>query len=142
VVELRATTIHPMEDIIQGRGTPAEKLQHVISWMAEPANREVMRVHRQLLSHSEWDDRLREAMAGEYARWRAAYVELFRQLRTAGLLAENTDEALLGAGFATLADHLVSKRALDPSLDTEAIMREVLRPFVLADISTGPSPSG
>ena len=40
------------------------------------------------------------------------------------------DEHLFGAGFATLADHLVGKQRLDPSLATEAIMREMLRPVL------------
>jgi len=37
---------------------------------------------------------------------------------------------LLGAAFAALSDHLVDDQALDVSLDTEAIMREALRPFL------------
>ena len=56
---------------------------------------------------------------------------LFRELKDAGGLDPRVDEGLLGAGFATLADHLVGKQALDPSLETEAIMREVLRPFLI-----------
>jgi len=122
--------IDPMEEIVGGPGSPAEKLESVILWMAEPATREVMRVHRQLLSQSEWNEKLRRAMAAEYARWRAAYIELFRQLQDAEMLAKDADPDLVGAGFATLADHLVGKRALDPTLDTEAIMREMLRPFL------------
>jgi AcrR family transcriptional regulator len=126
----RGYWIHPMEDIVLGPGTPADKLEAVVTWMAEPATRDVMRVHRQLLSQSEWDEDLRKAMAAEYARWRAAFVELFRQLEEAGALTDGTDVKLLGAAFATLSDHLVGKQALDPSLDTEAIMREALRPFL------------
>jgi AcrR family transcriptional regulator len=122
--------IYPMEQIVRGPGTAPEKLESVIVWMAEPATREVMRVHRQLLSQSEWNERLRRAMAAEYARWRAAYIELFRELADDGTLARDADPDLVGAGFATLADHLVGKRALDPTLDTEAIMREMLRPFL------------
>jgi AcrR family transcriptional regulator len=122
--------IAPMEEIVRGPGTASEKLDAVIVWMAEPATRDVMRVHRQLLSHSEWNERLRRAMAAEYARWRSAYIELFRALKDAGSLAPDADPDLVGAGFATLADHLVGKRALDPTLDTEAIMREMLRPFL------------
>ncbi|HVB42263.1 MAG TPA: TetR/AcrR family transcriptional regulator [Streptosporangiaceae bacterium] len=122
--------IDPMEQIVRSSGTPAEKLEAVIVWMAEPATREVMRVHRQLLSQSEWNERLRRAMAAEYARWRATYIELFRELKDVGSLDKDADPDLVGAGFATLADHLVGKRALDPTLDTEAIMREMLRPFL------------
>jgi AcrR family transcriptional regulator len=132
VEHARSYWIHPMEDIVRGMGTPEEKLETVIAWMAEPATRAVMRIHRQLLSESEWNDDLRRAMAAEYARWRSGFVELFRQLEAAGDLVEGTDVELLGAGFATLSDNLVGKRALDPSIDSEAIMREVLRPFLVA----------
>lgn len=57
---------------MRGPGAAAAKLETVIIWMAEPATRDVMRVHRQLLS----------------------------------------------------------QRAPDPAVDTEAIMREMLRPFL------------
>ena len=130
VEHARGYWIHPMEDIALGPGAPLEKLETVVTWMAEPATREVMRVHGQLLSQSEWNEDLRTAMAAEYARWRAAFVELFRQLEEAETLTEATDVKLLGAAFAALSDHLVDDQALDVSLDTEAIMREALRPFL------------
>lgn len=130
VEHARGYWIHPMEDIVLGPGSPLEKLETVVAWMAEPATRDVMRVHGQLLSQSEWNEDLRTAMAAEYARWRAASVELFRQLEEAETLTEGTDVKLLGAAFATLSDHLVDEQALDSSLDTEAIMREALRPFL------------
>jgi AcrR family transcriptional regulator len=130
VEHARGYWIHPMEDIVLGPGSPLEKLETVVAWMAEPATRDVMRVHGQLLSQSEWNEDLRTAMAAEYARWRAASVELFRQLEEAETLTEDTDVKLLGAAFATLSDHLVDEQALDSSIDTEAIMREALRPFL------------
>ena len=130
VEHARGYWIHPMEDIALGPGPPLEKLETVVTWMAEPATRDVMRVHGQLLSQSEWNEDLRRAMAAEYARWRAAFVELFRQLEQAETLTEGTDVKLLGAAFAALSDHLVDDQALDGSLDTEAIMREALRPFL------------
>ena len=80
-------------------GTPEEKLEHVIVWMAEPATTDVMRVHRQLLAQSEWNERLRSSMAAEYMRWRETYVELFRRLKDAGPLDPAVDEHLFGAGF-------------------------------------------
>lgn len=126
----RGYWIHPMEDRVFGPGSPQERLENIIVWMAEPATRDVMRVHRQLLTQSEWNEDLRRVMAGEYARWRGGFVELFRQLEVAGLLTEGTDIALLGAAFSTISDSLVSKRALDPTVDSDAIMRETLRPFL------------
>jgi len=136
----RGYWLHPMEDIVLGPGEPSGKLETVVTWMAEPATRDVMRVHRQLLSQSEWDEDLRKAMAAEYARWRAGFVELFRQLEAVDALTDGTDVKLLGAAFATLSDHLVGKQALDPSLDTEAIMREALRPFLRSPMR--PAPDG
>ena len=67
IEQARGYWILPMEEIVRGEGTPQERLEHVIVWMAEPATREVMRVHRQLLSQSEWNEQLREAMGAEYA---------------------------------------------------------------------------
>lgn len=128
----RAYWIHPLEDVVYGGGDPRTKLETVIVWMAEPATRSVMRVHRQLLTQSEWKDDLRAAMAAEYARWRSAHIALFRQLDGVGALERGTNVELLGAAFATLSDNLVGKRALDPTLESEAIMRESLRPFLVS----------
>lgn len=140
VEHARGYWIHPMEDIVRGVGTPQEKLEAVVVWMAEPATRGIMRIHRQLLSESEWNEDLRQAMAAEYARWRAGFIELFGQLEAADALVDGTDIGLLGAGFATLSDNLVGKRALDPSIDSEAIMREMLRPFLVSE--RGPRANG
>ena len=126
--------ISPLEELLVTDLDPVYKLDRVISWMAEPATREVMRVHRQLLSQSEFDDELRQAMAGEYRVWRGLYIRLFEDLRRAGALVDNVDVEILGSGFSELADHLVGKQALDPAIDAEAIMRQMIRPF-LADVA-------
>ena len=76
--------IHPLEDIVYGPGTPEEKLERVTVWMAEPTTTDVMRVHRQLLAQSEWNERLQTSMAAEYARWRETFVDLFRRLKESG----------------------------------------------------------
>lgn len=146
----RGYWIHPLEDRVFGPGTPAEKLENIIVWMAEPATRDVMRVHRQLLTQSEWNEDLRRIMAGEYERWRKDFVDLFRQLQEAGLLTPETDIHLLGAAFSTISDSLVAKRSLDPGVDSDAIMREALRPFLLVPVKPTigggaipePAPSG
>jgi AcrR family transcriptional regulator len=122
--------IHPLEELVDGSASPEEKLDAVIRWMAEPATREVMRVHLQLMAHSEYDDRLRVRMSEEYARWHRGYVRLFRELKAAGSIALQTDEETLGVGFATLADGLVDQQSLDPSLEPAGVMRAFLAPFV------------
>jgi AcrR family transcriptional regulator len=63
VEQARGNWIHPLEDYVFGPGSSLDKLDNIIVWMAEPATREVMRVHRQLLSQSEWNEDLRQAMA-------------------------------------------------------------------------------
>ncbi|MBI2236921.1 MAG: TetR/AcrR family transcriptional regulator [Actinobacteria bacterium] len=128
--------IHPMERLVEGPGTPAEKLEKVIAWMAEPATREVMRVHLQLVSHSEWNDRLRERMAAEYARWQAAYVKLFGELQAAGVLRPDLDHEGTGTAFATLADGLVDQQSLNPAVDSEGVMRAFLVPLMSAPTAT------
>jgi AcrR family transcriptional regulator len=126
----RGYWIHPLEDLVLGAGTPLEKLENVVEWMAEPATRDVMRVHRELLAQSEWNEDLRRAMASEYSRWRSGFSELFRQLDGDNLLTPGTDVQLLASGFSTVSDSLVAKRSLDASVDSEAIMLEMLRPFL------------
>jgi AcrR family transcriptional regulator len=122
--------IHPLEKVVDGPASPSDKLDEVIRWMAEPATREVMRVHLQLMAHSEYDDRLRTRMSEEYARWHQGYVRLFRELKEAGSMAAQADEETLGIGFATLADGLVDQQSLDPSLEPAGVMRAFLAPFV------------
>ena len=130
---LSSMHLHPQTEVsvILADVETMERLH--IEWMDEPATREVMRVHQELLSHSEWNERLRAAMASEYGRWWAAYVRLFRELAEAGRLTAGADVDVLGVAFATLSDGLVSQRSLDPALDTEAIMRGFLQPFLVTD---------
>ena len=54
-------------------------------------------------------------------------VPLTHVLRDVSRSHSKVDEHLFGEGSATLSDHLVGKQRLDPSLDAEAIMREMLR---------------
>lgn len=129
VDQARQYWIDPMERLVDGPGTARDRLDAVVRWMAEPATREVMRVHLQLMAQSEYSERLRERMAAEYARWQGAYVELFRQLERQGALRSGVDVERVGVAFATMADALVDQQSLDPSLDTESIMRAFLVPL-------------
>src|SRR5262249_44145139 len=54
--------IEPMEAILEAPGSTKQRLDAVVEWMAEPATREVMRVHLQLMAQAEWSDGLRERM--------------------------------------------------------------------------------
>jgi AcrR family transcriptional regulator len=115
--------ITPIEEHLAADLPGEVKLERVIKWMAQPATREVMRVHTQLLSQAEWNDRLRERMAIEYGRWQAAYSRLFVQLQQEGSLRPGLDAVELGVAFATMADGLVWQQSLDPTLETEPFMR-------------------
>jgi AcrR family transcriptional regulator len=126
VDQARRYWIDPMEALVTGAGTARERLNAVVRWMAEPATREVMRVHLQLVSQSEYSEPLRERMAAEYARWQSAYVELFHQLELEGALRPGVDTGRIGLAFATMADALVDQQSLNPSLETEPIMRAFL----------------
>jgi AcrR family transcriptional regulator len=130
VDEARRYWIIPMEALVDAPASASQRLERVITWMAEPATREVMRVHLQLMALAEWNERLRDRMAAEYARWQAAYVRLFRELKAEGELRNGLDHDAVGIAFATLADGLVDQRSLDPSLDTDVIMRAFLEPLL------------
>jgi TetR/AcrR family transcriptional repressor of bet genes len=122
--------IDPMRDLVESDEPPIERLEQVITWMAEPATSDVMRVHRELLAHCEWDEELRVLMAAEYVTWRSMYISLFEAIRDDGCLEPGADVELVGTGLSELADHLVGKQALDPSINAYAVMTEMVRPFL------------
>jgi len=123
--------IDPLERLVDASAPATDTLNVVIRWMAEPATREVMRVHLQLMAQSEYDERLRERMSREYARWHRGYVRLFEALIRDGDLVPDANAETLGVGFATLADGLVDQQSLDPTLEQEAVMRAFLAPFLV-----------
>ncbi len=122
--------INPMRELVEEDGRAVDRLDRVIKWMAEPATSDVMRVHRELLAHCEWDEELRVLMAEEYATWRSMYIALFEAIKADGDLDPETNTELVGTGLSELADHLVGKQALDSRIDAEAVMREMVRPFL------------
>lgn len=141
VDHVRQYWIDPMEILVAAPGIAADRLSAVVRWMAEPATREVMRVHLELMSQSEYSEELRERMAAEYARWQGAYVELFRQLQREGALAPGLDAERIGVAFATLADGLVDQRSLNPTLDTASIMDAFLAPLLTVGLASSSEPS-
>ena len=141
VDHVRQYWIDPMEILVAAPGSAADRLSAVVRWMAEPATREVMRVHLELMSQSEYSEMLRERMAAEYARWQGAYVELFRQLEREGALRPGLDAGRIGVAFATLADGLVDQRSLNPTLDTASIMHAFLGPLLTVGLASSSEPS-
>jgi hypothetical protein len=96
-------------------------MQAVIDWVAQPATREAMHVHTAVLVNALGDEVLRERLAAEYARWRAPFVTLFRELGEE-LGVDGLDAKSVGGAFASAADGLVQQMALDPDLPTARML--------------------
>ena len=125
LVQARRDWIEPLEELVDGPGPPESRIRAVIAWMAEPATTEVMRVHTSILISALADERIRERYAAEYARWRAPFVTLFRELAAEREL-DGLDPKGVGEAFAAAADGLVQQQAIDPSLPTRRILGRLL----------------
>lgn len=121
LVHARLDWVEPLEELVDGPGTAEQRMRAVIAWMAAPATIDVMRVHTALLTFALQDDVVRQRLALEYARWRAPFVELFRQLGDE-LGVEGLDARSLGEAFASAADGLVQQQTLDPAMPTEQML--------------------
>lgn len=140
VEHIRRFWITPLEEFLKSDGPVGERLRRIISWMAEPATQDVVRVHLSLLAQAQADGRLREKMRTEYMRWQDGYVALFRELKGAGLLRPGVDAPRAGQAFAAAADALVQERSLDPELDSESLMWALLGPMLVNGNKTGQPP--
>jgi hypothetical protein len=91
-----------------------------------------MRVHTALLTFALQDDAVRERLASEYARWRAPFVTLFRELgRERGIAG--LDAKGLGEAFAAAADGLVQQQSLDPGLPTRRMLTRMFERLIAPD---------
>lgn len=125
LVQARRDWIEPLEELVDGPGSPETRTRAVIAWMAEPATGDVMRVHTSILISALADERIRERYAEEYARWRAPFVKLFREMiEERGM--RGVDPKGVGEAFAAAADGLVQQQAIDPSLPTRRILTKLL----------------
>ncbi len=121
LVHGRRDWIEPLEELVDGPGSAQARMHAVIDWVAQPATREAMHVHTAVLVHALGDDALRKRLAAEYARWRAPFVTLFRELGEE-LGVEDLDARSVGGAFASAADGLVQQMALDPGLPTRRML--------------------
>ena len=80
LVQARRDWIQPLEELVDGPGPAVSRMRAVIAWMAQPATADVMRVHMSIYVFALSDEHVRERYAAEYARWRAPFVTLYRQL--------------------------------------------------------------
>lgn len=126
VEEARADWVEPLEEIVARDGDAETRARAVVSWIAEPATSEVMRLHSALFWMALHDDSVRHRLAAEYSSWRGAFVQLFVELaRERGLSSETAGG--VGEAFASAADGLVQQQTLDPAVPTEKILSELLR---------------
>jgi AcrR family transcriptional regulator len=121
LVHARRDWVEPLEELVDGPGSAEKRMRAVIAWIAEPATIETMRVHQSLFVLALQDEAVRERLAGEFARWRAPFVALFREVgEELGLDA--LDAKSVGEAFATAADGLVQQQSLDPGLPTARVL--------------------
>ena len=117
----RSDWVEPLDRLVDGTGSADARARVVISWMAEPATIEVMRVHSALFWFALGDDVVRARLAGEYARWRLPFVTLFREV-AAELGLRDFDARGVGEAFASAADGLVQQQSLDPDLPIKDLL--------------------
>jgi AcrR family transcriptional regulator len=129
LVRARRDWIQPLEELVDGPGPAETRMRSVIAWMALPATADVMRVHMSIYVFALADDLIRERYAAEYARWRAPFVTLYRQMsKELGLV--NLDARSVGEAFASAADGLVQQQVIDPGLPTARMLRRLFEATV------------
>jgi len=129
VVHARRDWIEPLEELVDGPGSAERRMRAVIAWIAEPATIDVMRVHQGLFVLALHDDVVRRSLAAEFARWRAPFVTLFREL-SEELDLDGLDPRSVGEAFAVAADGLVQQQSLEPALPTERMLRRTFEQLV------------
>jgi AcrR family transcriptional regulator len=132
LVHARRDWVEPLEEIVDGPGTATDRMRAVIEWVAAPATKGTMRVHLALYSAALDDGTIRTRVAHEYARWRAPFTTLFRELGSEGGI-EGLDPEAVGDAFATAADGLVQQQAFDPDLPTDRILTALFERLVPGD---------
>jgi AcrR family transcriptional regulator len=131
VVHARRDWVEPLEELVDGPGTSRARMRAVISWMAEPATTDVMRVHQSLFVFALGDDVVRRRLAAEFARWRAPFVKLFADLGDE--LGIGGLDSGVGEAFAAAADALVQQQSLDPELGTELMLTQLFEQVIGRD---------
>jgi len=113
-------------------------MRAVIAWMAQPATADVMRIHMSIYVFALSDEQVRERYAAEYARWRAPFVTLYRQLgRELGI--EGLDAKSVGEAFASAADGLVQQQVIAPGLPTARMLRRLFEATMAQAPMDGPT---
>lgn len=129
LVHARRDWVEPLEELVDGPGKAEKRMREVIAWIAEPATIETMRVHQSLFVLALQDEAIRERLASEFARWRAPFVTLFRQVAEE-LGLDGFDASSVGEAFAVAADGLVQQQSLEPGLPTARVLGRTFEQLV------------
>ncbi|MEU3573050.1 TetR/AcrR family transcriptional regulator [Kitasatospora sp. NPDC036755] len=135
VADIRPEWITPLEEAVAGPGGYAERAERVLALLTRPESPDLARLHAALHWLALNDERVRTSLEAEYARWRAAFVRLFRCLvEERGLLEGDglpggpggVDPVPLGEAFAAAVDGLAAIGSLDGTVDAERVLRTLL----------------
>ncbi|MFG2911015.1 TetR/AcrR family transcriptional regulator [Kitasatospora sp. NPDC048286] len=124
VEDIRPEWITPLEEAVAGPGGYAERAERVVALLTRPESPDLARLHSALHWLALNDERVRASLEAEYARWRAAFVGLFRCL--VDERGEDRDPVPLGEAFAAAVDGLAAIGALDGTVDDERVLRTLL----------------
>ncbi|WP_370115082.1 hypothetical protein [Streptacidiphilus sp. MAP12-33] len=130
VADIRPEWVTPMEEAVAGPGSFDERAERVIALLSQPEAADLARMHAALHWFSLTDERVRAALEGEYARWRACFVELYRVLATereGGVDARPlVDAETLGEALAAAADGLAAIQSLGSEVNAAAVVRALV----------------
>ncbi len=141
IVHARRDWVEPLEELVDGPGAAEKRMHAVIAWIAEPATIETMRVHQSLFVLALQDETVRERLAAEFARWRAPFVALFRQVSEERDL-DGFDAESVGEAFAVAADGLVQQQSLEPGLPTARFLTRTFEQLVGSGTTSATSGRG
>ncbi len=124
VEDLRTDWILPVEQAVAEPGTFAERADRVLELLVEPESADVGRLYSALHWFAQTDERIRVALAAEYRRWAAAFVDLFQVL--ADERGGTIDPVPLGLALAAASDGVAATQSLGIDVDARAVLSATL----------------
>ncbi|WP_160311633.1 TetR/AcrR family transcriptional regulator [Streptacidiphilus melanogenes] len=124
IEDIRPEWITPMEEAAGAPGSFAERAERVIALLGQPEAADQARLHSSLHWFAVNDERVREALEAEYARWRECFVELYRAFDAER--GGTVDARTLGEALAAAADGLAAIQSLGSEVDAAAVVRALV----------------
>ncbi len=124
IEDIRPEWVTPMEKAVAEPGDFTARADRVVDLLSHPEAADLARMHSALHWFSLTDERVRESLEAEYARWRACFVDLFRVLSTER--EGGVDALTLGEALAAAADGLAAIQSLGSDVDARAIIRALV----------------